>query len=221
LPDLFSLVSLSFLLLKFSIVSILTGAGALVKTLSSRYDRQVDRWHDLLERLVNLFSAELRRRAAGYRLQPVHALVLHYLSRCNRYSNTPAAVGEYLGLTRGTVSQSLLLLERRGMLTRLRDTADRRVVRLALSAAGAHAAAALVPPPAVAAAAAPEGLAERLETLLRELQHAHGGRSFGVCASCRHLRRRREAIHCGLTGEPLEEGETASLCREHEAAAGG
>ena len=34
-------------------------------------------------------------------------------SKANRYSNTPQALADYLGLTKGTVSQTLLLLDRR------------------------------------------------------------------------------------------------------------
>lgn len=68
----------------------------------------VDRLYALLERIGNLLRAE--ERAAGLRHgpQPVHLQALRYVQSCNRYSNTPAALTEYLGLTKGTVSQTLL-----------------------------------------------------------------------------------------------------------------
>ena len=88
---------------------------------------------ELVERLGNLMRAQVRRASAQMQLQPVHMHALIYLSQANRYSNTPQALTEYLGLTKGTVSQSLLLLDRRGLVERYEDDVDRRVVRLRLS----------------------------------------------------------------------------------------
>ena len=85
---------------------------------------------ELVERLGNLLRAEFRRAGADEQLQPVHVHALVYLTRANRYSNTPQAMAEYLGLTKGTMSQSLLLLDRRGLIERYQDDLDRRVVRL-------------------------------------------------------------------------------------------
>ena len=79
---------------------------------------------------------ELRRTGSDEALQPVHLQSLVYLSKANRYSNTPQALADYLGLTKGTVSQTLLLLDRRGLIERFEDDIDRRVVRLRLSSAG-------------------------------------------------------------------------------------
>src|SRR6476620_5770954 len=81
-------------------------------------------------------SGALRKAGADESLQPVHLQALIYLSKANRYSNTPQALADYLGLTKGTVSQTLLLLDRRGLIERFEDDIDRRVVRLRLSSAG-------------------------------------------------------------------------------------
>ena len=91
---------------------------------------------ELVERLGNLLRSEFRRAGADEQLQPVHVHALVYLTRANRYSNTPQAMAEYLGLTKGTMSQSLLLLDRRGLIERYQDDLDRRVVRLRLSTSG-------------------------------------------------------------------------------------
>src|SRR5207247_9188259 len=93
---------------------------------------------ELVERLGNLMRTELRKSGAEESLQPVHLQALLYLSKANRYSNTPQALADYLGLTKGTVSQTLLLLDRRGLVERFEDDIDRRVVRLRLSSAGAQ-----------------------------------------------------------------------------------
>src|SRR3954471_23796070 len=79
---------------------------------------------------------ELRKSGPDESLQPVHLQALLYLARANRYSNTPQALAEYLGLTKGNVSQTLLLLDRPGVIEGFEDDIDRRVVRLRLSSAG-------------------------------------------------------------------------------------
>ena len=91
---------------------------------------------ELVERLANLMRAELRKAGTEERLQLVHLQALVYLVKANRYSNTPQALAAYLGLTKGTVSQTLLILDRRGLIERYQDDVDRRVVRLRLSTAG-------------------------------------------------------------------------------------
>ena len=63
--------------------------------------------YDYLERLTSLMRAWSREQPLVAELQPVQLSALHYLARCNRYSDTPLGVTEYLGLTKGTVSQSL------------------------------------------------------------------------------------------------------------------
>lgn len=175
------------------------------------------RVHELLERLGHLIRAEQRRIGAELGLQPIHLQVVSYLSRCNRYSDTPMAVTEYLGPTKGTISQTLLLLERKGLLQRQPDEKDRRRVHLALTDEGRAVAREIA---SGSLAALPASQAGRLETgledLLRRTQKARGSRTFGVCGSCGHLLRERSRYRCGLTGEPLVAAETAKICREHE-----
>ncbi|BAU47107.1 MarR family transcriptional regulator [Sulfurifustis variabilis] len=140
---------------------------------------------DRFERLAHLLVTETRRAAAAHGLVPVHVEVLGYLARCNRYSDTPGAVTEYLGLTKGTVSQTLALLNARGLVRKQADARNRRVVHLELTRKGHAVLERVTLPPAWRRAAArleqgvPD-LALRLETMLRELQRAHGGRTFGV-----------------------------------------
>jgi len=62
-----------------------------------------------IERMVALIRSEERKKCTEFGLQPVHFQMLDYISRCNRYSDTPAALASYLGMTRRTVSQTLLL----------------------------------------------------------------------------------------------------------------
>lgn len=178
----------------------------------------------LLERLSNLVRAEERRSGRETGLQPVQLHVLEYLGRANRYSDTPAAVAEYLGLTKGTVSQTLITLEKRGLLERGVDPADRRVTRLSLTREGRNVVIRWSPPPALKRAIDALGTADRdgvtngLTTLLRGVQAEAGVRGFGVCNSCRHFLTDGQGARCGLTQEPLPARQTRKICREHEPA---
>lgn len=175
----------------------------------------------LIERLGNLFRNQARAFALAHGLvDPVQLAALSYLARANRYSNTVAAVVDYLGLTKGTVSQTVALLERRGLLRKRSDPTDRRVVRLELTPKGLQLARRFhrqlllnkLGVDGVRLAA----LETDLEALLRAIQRAHGGRSFGVCQSCRYFQRQGAEFRCGLTGEALSRAQIVRICREHE-----
>lgn len=203
----------------------LPGAVPVVNPVATRYDCPVDADRrallELVECLGRLIRGELRVRGAAGSLQPVHLQALMYLRRANRYSNTPQALAEYLGSTKGTVSQSLLLLYRRGLLERRADERDGRVVRLALSQRGEallqqdgldaawDKALAEFPSDEIAAAR------RLLANVLLNLQRAEGNRSFGVCRTCVQFRQERGGFRCGLTGEALSADDSQRICREH------
>lgn len=181
---------------------------------------QPQRIYELLERLGNWMRAEERSAGAKHGLQPVQIHALSYLSRCNRYSDTPAGVTEYLGLTKGTASQSLKRLQEKGLIKARTDRDDGRVVHLAPTAKGRKLLASIAPPPLMKSAleqvAGDHSGGEWLEDLLRAVQQQHKGRSFGVCQSCRHFLRKGETSQCGLTLETLSTEDRTLICREHE-----
>jgi DNA-binding MarR family transcriptional regulator len=177
---------------------------------------------ELVACLARVIHGETRGRALEAGLQPVHLVALSYLRDANRYSNTPQALTEFLGSTKGTVSQSLLLLYRKGLVERQADPQDGRVVRLRLSAAGEkllrdadlssqwEAAVGALSPADVRLAS------QALAMLLRSLQRGRGGRSFGVCATCALFDRLGpRSFRCGLTGESLSPSDSRKICREH------
>jgi len=178
----------------------------------------MDRTITLLERLGNLLQQQLREDANELGLQPVHLQILSYLQRANRYSDIPIAVAEYLGLTRGTVSQSIKLLQQKGLLTQHNQQTGRRKVHLQLTADGEAVLQAswLYKLQTEMAADAPASaqLEKTLETLLGKLQRARGNAAFGVCRGCVFHQREHSGARCGLTGEALTEQETGQLCRE-------
>jgi DNA-binding MarR family transcriptional regulator len=179
---------------------------------------------ELIERLGNLMRSELRKSGSDEELQPVHLQALVYLSKANRYSNTPQALADYLGLTKGTVSQTLLLLDRRGLIERFEDDIDRRVVRLRLSTAGEQFLA--ESQPALAWQNATRNISpnriRNATSALREalvtLQEDNEGAVFGVCSSCAFCQKLSQRIYrCGQMGDRLSGPETRKLCRVYAA----
>ncbi|WP_417543726.1 MarR family winged helix-turn-helix transcriptional regulator [Marinobacter sp.] len=177
----------------------------------------------LLERLSSLLQSENRARLNQYGLQTVQFEALHYLSICNRYSNTPKAVAEYLGLTKGTVSQSIKVLENKGLLIKEQDRKDKRITRLQITASGDDLVKLLTPSPLLASyceqaqQGEPEAIIENLTSLLRQIQTQHQHKTFSQCHSCRHNQKLGEGkFFCQLTQEPLSATEVELICREHE-----
>jgi MarR family transcriptional regulator, negative regulator of the multidrug operon emrRAB len=179
---------------------------------------------ELVERLGNLMRSELRKAGADESLQPVHLHALIYLSKANRYSNTPQALADYLGLTKGTVSQTLLLLDRRGLIERFEDDVDRRVVRLRLSSAGEQLLA--ESQPALAWQNATRNISpnriRNATSALREalvtLQVDNEGTVFGECNTCSWCQKLSQRIYrCGRMGDRLSGPETRRICRIYEA----
>ncbi|WP_411726797.1 MarR family winged helix-turn-helix transcriptional regulator [Methyloglobulus sp.] len=176
---------------------------------------------DVIERMSALIRSEERKKCTEFGLQSVHLQVLDYLSRCNKYSDTPAALTNYLGMTRGTVSQTLLLLEKKGYIKKTTDTVDRRVVHLSLLPEGK----------ATLAKARPCELFnqasdllqanelprydEALVTVLTALQKSNKSHSFGICKTCQFFTLLSDGYLCGLTKEPLTEEDSEKICQEH------
>ncbi len=173
----------------------------------------------LIERLGRVLRAG--DHATG--LNPVQAEALRYLGRANRFSRTPAALADFLGSTRGTVSQTLLALEAKRLIRRQANARDGRSVTLALTKAGTEY---LKSDPvrtlaaSIDASGADARLAEYLGATLREAIVQRGGRTFGACNTCRHLRRdqsRGAAPHyCALLQEPLSDIDVSSICAEQQ-----
>lgn len=179
---------------------------------------------DLLERTARLIQGSLHAQS----LPPAQWLALQYLARANRFSRTPTAVGLYLEATKGTVSQTLIALARKGLVRKERDRTDRRSVSVQLTARGETV---LNRDPlsdlSAAAAALPrqtqDGLKRGLADLLKVMLTRKGGHSFGQCSTCRFFRRslddKRYPHRCNLLKVPLSDEDACKICVEHESAA--
>ena len=179
--------------------------------------------YNYVERINNLLRTDSRQKIAEHGLQPIQLEALHYLSICNKYSNTPMAVTDYLGQTKGTVSQTLKVLERKNYLSKHSDKNDKRIAHLKLTRLGHKLINESIPTPKFTRACEefPEDIQAEVVTALNHLLlsflHSNDMESFGVCSSCRyHQEDKPNHYSCGLVQEPLSDSERQQICREHE-----
>ncbi len=173
--------------------------------------------------LIDRLSRLTRELQYVHGLNPAQWEALRFIGRANRYSRSPGALSEFLGASKGTVSQTLIALDSKGYINRSRSMADRRVIELKLTARGA---ALLDLDPVIKIThmveqmGAEHGvpLVRGLSRLLHDLQVELGAREFGGCELCdqfRHEGTRGKpsgAYRCGLTGETLDQSEVSQLC---------
>lgn len=172
----------------------------------------------LIERLGRLLGNDAHTSG----LLPVHWETLRYLDRANRFSCNSTALTAYLGSTKGTVSQTIKALERKGLLNNKPDAKDRRRNQLSLTAKGRRLLSedpviewqqsALELPAPVRAS-----LATGLQMLLSKRLDANGRRPFGQCHSCVYFAAHHtdgEPHFCLLLKEKLSETESEAICHE-------
>ncbi len=161
----------------------------------------------------------LRAADYGRGLNPAQWQTLRYLARCNRFSNSQKALGDYLAATKGTVSQTLASLVAKGLV--LKEPRQGGGQSLFLTEKGRQA---LAADPALdfldKLDAFPTG---DLKNLLYDLENMvlpslapdAAAEAFGPCRNCAHLEMRagrKPKFHCGHFNVPLKKKETKNLC---------
>ena len=174
-----------------------------------------------LERLTRLMRAG--EHEGG--LNPAQWEALRYLSRANRFSNSPIALTRFLGSTKGTISQTIKALERKGFIVKTPRQDEGRSICLSLTPKGADA---LKNDPLAEFSKSlddlsgksrrrlAKGLADLLETDLRRREQP----SFGICSSCRHFREKGSGDDglphsCMLFDVGLSQADSQFICVEH------
>ena len=151
-----------------------------------------------LERLTRL----MRAGRHYCELNPAQWEALRYIARANRFSNSPGGLTRFLGSTKGTVSQTIKALERKGLIAKSQRANEKRSVCLALTEKGT---AFLKNDPLTDFLTTIDDLGgktkRRLAKGLRDLLEAEVIRqkqaSFGVCSTCRYYREKGHEIDLG------------------------
>lgn len=180
--------------------------------------KQSSHIRDLIERLTRINAADDWTDD----LNPTQWTALSYLARANRFSRSPSQVTEFMSATRGTVSQTLKALARKGLIEEIRSLTDRRWTSYAVTAKGLSA---LDRSSTIEQAlmdmtpSDKDGLADGLETLLRSVLKARDRKPFGQCRSCAHHKEKSSGGFCMLLNERLAAEETLQICHEFQDAA--
>lgn len=168
-----------------------------------------------LERLSSLQRKHMRAAANAEGIQLVHLEILRFLVISNKYSNTAQALCDYLGQTKGSISQSLKLIEDAGHIVRKPCEKDGRVIRLYLSADGLKCMKRLEKD-LLPDLPENEKRLNVLRDILSEWQVRNDLKGFGQCNSCRFNKSlSQNKFKCGLTGEALAETDLDKICQEH------
>ncbi len=176
-----------------------------------------------LERLARL----VRSGEHSSDLNPAQWEALRYLSRCNRFSNSPAALTRYLAATKGTISQTLIALERKGLISKAPRPGEARSVVLSLTPQGTEK---LEQDPWADLASLLEGMKPKLrqrfslatEKLVNKMLKPKALPTFGACASCRYFREGGAPADvkgkhwCLLFEQPITKPEAQKICASHE-----
>ncbi len=166
-----------------------------------------------IECLVAAHKSLLRKFAATEDLQLVHIEILQYLSICNKYSDTTQALSEYLGQTKGSISQSLKYLEETKLVRRSQDSVDKRVYHLSLTPTGETIVKKLSD---LMTFRIQEKSNAELRSLLDSIQKKTNHRAFGICKTCKHHRHQaKTGSTCGLTSEELTVTDSEKICKEY------
>ncbi|MBL8908885.1 MAG: MarR family transcriptional regulator [Rhizobiales bacterium] len=162
-------------------------------------------------------------------LNPAQWEGLRYLGRANRFSNSPGALTRYLGATKGTVSQTLKALERKGFIAKSARPGVQRSIILTLTAKGEKALAG-DPWNSLATIAEELGgktrrrLAKGLQEVLNGALRKGGLRRFGSCPDCRFFREKgrpndpSEPHSCMLFDAGMAPSELHRICVGYEPA---
>lgn len=157
-------------------------------------------------------------------LNPAQRGALEYLVQANMYSRAPSHVAEYFGTTRGTMSQTLKVLARKGYISEEVSKSDKRSISYTPTDAG-RALVSVSNPIAVAFNSLIPDEQSELENALRHgLQLAlkmNGGQSFGLCRTCEHYDPQGMNGFCNLLSVSLSESESNKICVEHKEVASG
>ena len=173
--------------------------------------------HDLIDRISRISAAE---HWVGD-LNPAQLAALSYLAKANQYSRAPSQVAEYLSAMRGTVSNTLKALVRKGLIEEQKSTTDRRRTSYTISEKGLTALNFDTSIDVVLAEMDENEIAlvvQGLKSFVRKLLHTRDARSFGICSTCQYHQKQAKGPYCALLNVFLAPSEPAQICFEHRIA---
>ncbi|WP_166418770.1 MarR family winged helix-turn-helix transcriptional regulator [Cochlodiniinecator piscidefendens] len=170
---------------------------------------------DLITRLARIEAGA----SWGDDLNPAQRMTLEYLNNANRFSRSPSHAAAYLGTTRGTITQTLKSLARKGYVAEERSESDKRSISYSLTNTGQKIVnqqgileRAIEKTPSMLRAEIDAGLRDILSQALQ----LNGQKAFGICKYCRHFETTTADGYCGLLSLALTPTEALQICHEQE-----
>lgn len=177
-----------------------------------------NRIKELIDRIARINAAD----EWAEEINPTQWTALSYLARANRFSRSPSQVADFMTATRGTVSQTLKALAKKGLVTETRSDQDKRSISYSTTDRGdalVHRNSTLHHAVSSLGQDETSFLLSGLEDLMRKALKQRGLRAFGVCETCTHHRKTGTGGYCALLQESLSRPETKQICHEHAEAA--
>jgi DNA-binding MarR family transcriptional regulator len=174
----------------------------------------------IAELLVHLGRAA-RLEDTKSRLTAAQWTCLRFFANANGSTRTPSGFARFQATTRGTASQTIKTLERRGLIVRHKSATDGRSVRFDLTRDGE---AMLAEDPlrdlvGSIGDLAPESRADLLEALSHvtaSLAGARQTRAFGTCRDCTHFTPTGGSGYCACMAVALATDEIDKLCASYD-----
>ncbi|MDJ0685853.1 MAG: MarR family transcriptional regulator [Alphaproteobacteria bacterium] len=178
-----------------------------------------------LSRLIERLGRIVQNDAHSFGLKPTQWEALRFLNSANRFSRTPSGLTIYLGMTKGTVSQTLSALERKGLISKTKAAGDKRGVMLDMTPLGKQA---LKADPLKTIEEDLDRLTQRerdelfalLSKFLKAMLARRDSAQFGQCRDCMHFVSSQKGAlphFCALLAEPLSGADSELMCVEYSA----
>ena len=144
---------------------------------------------------------------------------MEYLSNANRFSRSPSHVANYLNTTRGTMTQTLKTLKRKGYIAEGRLENDKRLITYELTDVGRKVTAqpnTLLQALGAQSKESLELIEQGLGCILKKTIAAGGQKPFGVCRDCRYFKQQSVGGFCDLLAVSLSAAESKQICHEQD-----
>ena len=169
---------------------------------------------ELIERLGRISAAD----EWGSDINPTQWTALSYLARANRFSRSPSHVADFMATTRGTASQTLKALARKGLITEIRSETDKRSISYSITEKGErlfHRTSTIEEAVLGLSGQESSELLKNLEALSRTALKQRRYKSFGVCDTCDYHRKEQRGGYCNLLHLSLSPEDANQICHEH------
>lgn len=157
---------------------------------------------------------------AGSGLTAAQWTCLRFLARANGSTRTPSAFASFQATTRGTASQIVKSLERKGLVVGTRSDRDRRSTLFDLTEQGQRLLAQdplrdLIDVIAALPASDRGTFLATLSRLTSALAMHRAAPAFGTCGDCSHFARSGDTAYCACMAEELAAVDIPKLCASY------